>query len=467
MTVLQASSPTTSQIGRPGHRADSRYKKDNGIFYTHPTMARLILEQLQASQDDTILDPCCGMGSFLLAARQLGYSKLFGADIHQYAVEQCKELTGVQKVRCMDTLGNDADSILRSLGLRNKPDLVVGNPPYAPIAETVSLECDDTRFCERVKLLGNNLFVAALIRAFELVREGGIVSYIIPKNFLHVSSYSRYRGELLKQATIISIVDIGAYFRDVRGEQVVITFRNTPPQRGHRIAFMKFDGLQFAAAASVAQGFYKDEILAFHSDHDHAIYQKLRASHATLGDFCDGSIRRGRSRSQTAVSGKDLRKFGYKERPLPKTGDKVFLQNIYSTEAGIIGAFGGHYEASETITMLVARNEDMCRYALGILHSRLCNFFLYKYCYNNSKLTMHTDAKYLAKIPFLTAGYRDAARIVRVVRDLEDAEYLGTRWFELVQLLNGIVYAVFGLTGDEVNYIDSEMRRIQSRKWVR
>ena len=73
---------------------------------------------------------------------------------------------------------------------------------------------------------GNNLFVAALMRAFEIVKENGIVSYIIPKNFLHVAGYSLLRRTLLEEKTIISIIDIGAYFKNVRGEQIILTVKN-------------------------------------------------------------------------------------------------------------------------------------------------------------------------------------------------------------------------------------------------
>ena len=60
-------------------------------------------------------------------------------------------------------------------------------------------------------------------------------------------------------------------------------------------------------------------------------------------------------------------------------------------------------KVDEIVRSFTDGDEKMCRYILGILHSRLCNLFLYKYCYNYSKLTMHTDAKYLKKIPLPTS----------------------------------------------------------------
>lgn len=464
--ITNNTSPITKLIGVE-NKFDEGYKKNNGVFYTNPIMARLMLQQLPISRTDIIIDPCCGTGNFLSVATEMGLENVFGADTDSYAIEMCKELVAIDNVVNMDTIGNSADVILDSLSLDNKADFVVGNPPYAPIAEDVRINTADMEFLKKVKLFGNNLFVAALIRAFELAKEGGTISYIIPKNFLHVSSYSKFRKEILKHKTIVSIVDIGAYFREVRGEQIIITFKNNESLKGHKVAFKKFDGNEFVFATKVPQRFYNDEIIIFFSGEDHTIYKKLTSTYKTLGDFFKGYIRRGRSRSDTAISGKDLRKFGYKNQTLPKKGNKIFIQNIYSAEAGIIGAFGGELEASETITVLTDGDVNMCHYILGILHSRLCNLFLYKYCYNNSKLTMHTDAKYLARLPLVANNGEDFNRVVKIVKALGKADYLSDRWYNLTDKLNILIYFIYGLNDEEISYIDNEIKQIQSKRWIK
>lgn len=463
--VVEKTSLDTNRVNVED-RLGGEYKKDNGIFYTNPEMARLIMRELSISKKHTIIDPCCGIGNFLSVAIEMGLDNVYGADKDSHAIELCKNVVDIGNVMKMDTLGNSADMLLKELNLINKPDFVIGNPPYAPLVKDVVIDTEDIAFFEKVKSFGNNLFIAALVRAFELVKEDGIISYIIPKNFLHVSSYSNFRKEILKHKTIVSIVDIGAYFKEVRGEQVVITFKNSEPQMDHRIAFKKYNGNEFIPTVQVPQHFYNDEIIIFYSHEDHIIYQKLSSTYKNLGYFCRGNIRRGHSKSYAAISGKELRKFGYKNKTLSQKGNKIFLQNIYSTESGIIGAFGGDYEASETITVITDGDENMCRYILGILHSRLCNFFLYKYCYNNSKLTMHTDAKYLTRLPFVANNGQDINRVVTIVKELESAEYLSEQWFHLIETLNSLVYLIYGLNEEEISYVDKEIRRIQSKRWM-
>ena len=172
--------------------------------------------------------------------------------------------------------------------------------------------------------------------------------------------------------------------------------------------------------------------------------------------------------SKDAIAGKEIRKFGYKNHTVPTTGNKVFIQNIYSAEAGIIAAFGGNMEATQTVTVFTDGDEKMCRYILGILHSRLCNLFLYKYCYNYSKLTMHTDAKYLKKIPLPSTNQQEIYfdSILSLVSRLESNDYMSQEWFDCLEELNQIVYKAYGINKKESDYIDCEVKRIQSKRWI-
>ncbi len=220
---------------------------------------------------------------------------------------------------------------------------------------------------------------------------------------------------------------------------------------------------------SVNQSFYTDNILLFRGKSDFNVYNKLSSAYKTLGDLCAGYVGRGKSRSYSAVVGKDIRKFGYKNRVTPNEGNTILMQNIYSAESGIIAAFGGTLEAAQTVTIFTDGNKDKCKYILGILHSRLCNFYLYKYCYNYSRLTMHTDAKYLKKIPLELKDENDAKYkdLVNLVETIEQTKYMSEEWYDLMEELNRKVYKIYRINKTEIQFIESEMRLIQSRRWFK
>lgn len=445
---------------------DEEYKKDNGVFYTDLSLSDKIIAELKIPNDAVILDPCCGAGSFIYSASKRGYKNLYGADKDKSAIKFCNENISNAIFKEADTLGQSIDTTLSNLGLSKKPDYIIGNPPYAPLSADTKIS-KDYLFCRKVSDSGNNLFIAALFRALDMIDDNGIISYIIPKNFLHVSSYGKLRKEILTEKTIVSIIDIGAYFKNVRGEQIVITIKNSLPDQKHKIKIKKYSANRFVPQISIPQSFYTNEILLFSCREDFTIYKKLLDSYEHLSDLTGGYVGRGKSTSEDAIVGKDIRKFGYKDRSIPVGGSKIFIQNIYSAEAGIIATFGGNLEASQTVTIFTDGDEKMCRFILGILHSRLCNLFLYKYCFNYSKLTMHTDAKYLKKIPLPSRGKQTEyfERTLELVKALETSEYMTQEWFNELENLNRVVYLLYDINEKEANYIDSEMKKIQSKRW--
>lgn len=444
---------------------DDDYKKKNGIFYTDVQLAIEIVKELDINSKSVILDPCCGAGSFLYAAMSNGCESVYGADLVDEAVKMCKSLTNLSTIKKCDTLGKKGKDVLKALGLKERVDYVIGNPPYASMEKDIVIDTDDYDFLRSVKDSGSNLFIAAIYRAFELTRNEGYISYIIPKNFLHVRSYSILRREILNNKRVVSIIDIGAYFAGVRGEQIVLTLQNSP-KLDNKIRIMQLTDHKFVECCTVPQSFYKDEILLFKSQEEYSIYCKMQKPYKKFSDICTGYVGRGRSTSAEAVSGKDIRKFGFKDREVPRKGNQVFIQNIYSAESGIIASFAGNYEASQTVTIFTDGDEKMCRYIVGILHSRLCNFYLYKFCYNSSKLTMHTDKKYLANIPLVKDdSTKEFSQLIEAVKALEKLDYMSSDWFDMLDSLNSLVYKIYNIDEKEAAYIDAEMLSIQSKRW--
>jgi hypothetical protein len=348
--------------------------------------------------------------------------------------------------------------------MKEKFHVVIGNPPYAPLSTTESNDSFDYLFYRTVKSNGDNLYIAALLRAKEMVSEGGLISFIIPKNFLHVNSYSLLRRELLRDFTIESIVDIGIYFKNVRGEQIILNVRKLRPH-DNQIKIYKLVDNNFEYLTEIAQDFYKDTIILFESKVDHNIYIKFNNSYTTLNDYVNGYVGRGRAKGDDVISGKDIRKFGLKDNRSLSEGNKIFIQNIYSKESGIIACFGGDLDASETVTIFTDGDATMCRYVLGVIHSRLINYFLHRYCFNKSQLTMHVDAKYLRKIPFIVSE-----ALFDIVLDyvdlLEKTEYMSDKWHFYFEQLNDMIYKIYDIDSEEKEYIEETVKIEQSKKWV-
>ena len=441
---------------------DNKYKKDNGIFYTDLELANAIVDFLKIPKSAKIIDPCCGMGSFLFSLKKHGYKYLYGCDFDELTVTQCKKATNMRNISCIDTLGNEGKDVLNRIG-KEEFDYVIGNPPYAPINGDTELKAN-AKFIKLVKESGNNLFVAALYRSFEICKKNGIVSVIIPKNLLHISSYKKIRRELLKNKRLLSVIELGIHFKTVRGEQIVLTFQNGPANENDEIEFYRYEKGKIDFMSSVPQAYYKNEIIVFTGIDEVPIYNKLKTSYQSLGEVCSEYIRRGHDKSEDAVTGKQIRKFGFKNRNVPESGNQIFIQNIFSAEAGITASFAGDLKPAETVTIVKMESEELCKYILGLLHSRVCNYFLIRFEFNNSRLTIHTDAKYLNQIPIVVDNIA-MDDVIDIVNQMEEVEYMSAEWFELNETLNAIVYDIYQLSEEDKKYIETEMRKISARKW--
>ena len=78
---------------------------------------------------------------------------------------------------------------------------------------------------------------------------------------------------------------------------------------------------------------------------------------------------------------------------------------------------------------------------------------------------MHTDAKYLKKIP-LVRDYNDLFdQLVNLVKLIETCDYMSSIWFEMLESLNALVYKIYGISDNEIKFIDSEILSLQSNRW--
>lgn len=84
---------------------DEQHKKNNGIYYTDVRLSNLILNYLNIDSSKIILDPCCGVGSFLYSALSRGCKNVFGVDSDTKSVKLAKELLPQSIVKRSDSIG--------------------------------------------------------------------------------------------------------------------------------------------------------------------------------------------------------------------------------------------------------------------------------------------------------------------------------------------------------------------------
>lgn len=167
-----------------------------------------------------VLDPACGAGELLLAARDVirehgkNQSELHGIDIDEQAANQCRERLyeaegSLIDIRCGDSLAAEP---LLPLGTF---DAVLGNPPYVNIRELARQRPADEIAALRQRFRtarGNfDLYVLFIERCLAWLRPGGRCGLIVPNKWATLD-YARPCRELLQeQAALDGVVDLSAH----------------------------------------------------------------------------------------------------------------------------------------------------------------------------------------------------------------------------------------------------------------
>jgi predicted RNA methylase len=105
-------------------------------------------------------------------------------------------------------------------------DIIIGNPPWG-----ATLSKNNLRFlAKQFNLSQKNLnsFILFIRISMVLLRCGGILTYIIPKNFIKTNDYVEMRRFILDRYSILRIVDIGTCFDGVAQEAVILSLKKQP-----------------------------------------------------------------------------------------------------------------------------------------------------------------------------------------------------------------------------------------------
>lgn len=80
---------------------------------------------------------------------------------------------------------------------------------------------------------------------------------------------------------------------------------------------------------------------------------------------------------------------------------------------------------------------------------------------------MHTDAKYIKKIPLPNYKEKEAAYVSSLVSSLQQERYMSDEWFHSLEKLDETLFAAYHFTDAQRMHIENQMRIIQSKKWTK
>ncbi len=216
---------SSAEIHTLGHLYESMLKEmrdtagDSGEFYTPRPVVRFMVEVVNPRLGETVLDPACGTGGFLV-------------DAYSHMEKQCETVEDREILQRESLLGGEAKSLpyllaqmnlllhglespkidpgnslrfpLREIGERDRVDVILTNPPFGGEEERGILSNFpvDKQTAETALL-----FLQLIMRKLKRHPKPGRASVVVPNGTLFAGGIAaRIKEELLKEFNLHTIV---------------------------------------------------------------------------------------------------------------------------------------------------------------------------------------------------------------------------------------------------------------------
>ena len=208
-------------------------KKHTGSYYTPDYLSDFIVNrismQLPKGKRISIFEPSVGNGSFLSA---LNKSSIFNQydNIHITALDINKsELDKAEKIvtdiKCLKTFEH-CDFLKHIEKEKKRYHLIIGNPPY--IKKNLLKE-EQIAICQKIhkeaELSNNsikNIWTAFFIKSIQLLKNDGILAFVLPAELLQVKFAEELREYIQSQFQQIEIYTFSDLLFECKGQDTIV-----------------------------------------------------------------------------------------------------------------------------------------------------------------------------------------------------------------------------------------------------
>ena len=377
-------------------------------------------------------------------------------------------------------------------------DVVVGNPPWVQskflhkdAKDYYSLNYSTAR--KQYDLF--NIFVE---KGLWLLENGGVLGFIVPDRFIVNSDYGILRKFLLDNTKIKQIVQVGeGVFTGVEMPSAIIILEKCDSEKDRNKNMINVRlGMNSIVQKTKQTDFYGNEDFAFsifNNNEFKNIIQKIEKGSKKLSEF----VMNGRGveigKKSTAVSntsgdvrfliGSDIDRYeiksfhylklrdgaiNYKNPELYK-GEKILIRK---TGLGINAVLDRDTYVIQVIYIFRAKTNDVnLRYILGILNSKLMNFYYFsKFGQRERKVFPHLTQGKVLQLPIKYIKENDKALtdkvndILNQYRGFNKLTYNSDKKMELKNEIekisneiDNIIYKLYGITEEEKKVIEESL----------
>ena len=196
-------------------------KKRGGIFFTPPSTIDFAIQLLKPfvennlSGEINVLEPSCGSGEWIRRFVD-GVSHNISVDAVEFNSSICDDIRPHFNSDLVSIFNQD----FLSFDNGKKYDFIIGNPPYFQVSKLVV----DSVFYDY--FVGQpNMYLLFIVKGLMMLKDGGVLSYVVPPAFLSNSSFDKARRWIYSNFQIVDIVLIEDKYLETKQKTVLIIFQ--------------------------------------------------------------------------------------------------------------------------------------------------------------------------------------------------------------------------------------------------
>lgn len=447
-----------------------------GQYYTCKDVVKYIVDDKVLSSDETFLDPCCGSGAFLMAVKTNNPSNLYGFDINPIAVMiasanlliKYKDKEFCPHIYCLDFLNKDLSGLDYQNELPQKFDNIYTNPPWGSDKKGLyTKNYPSIKSKERASMV--------IVESLKRLKDNGTLYFLLPTSLLKIKAHNDIRKYILSNTTIHQIDIYKDRFDGVFTDYFSIKLSN---QKTNKQSYsVTSDNGSSIVALSDSDYTLGNIVIENLSILDKSIISKIESScndklsHSlwalgiVTGDNKNKIKNEMSEGLEPVYTGKQVTPFKLKDKSSyilfdPKNFQQCAKEEYFRAPEKLIYRFIAKYP-------IVAYDDKqcLCLNSANILVpnldtisiksvAALLNSTLYRYYYSLKFSDIKVLKCNLQELPFPKLTKEQDEELSTLVSNIQSNSFSE----EYQQLLDKIVYSIFGITEEEQKHIIQKFR---------
>lgn len=374
-------------------------------------------------------------------------------------------------------------------------DVVIANPPYDEISDKSQTKYFKAHYSD--VLSGHyDLYIFFFRRAFTLARENTTITFITPHTYLQYSQYQRLRTYLYSKSHICEVTSrIEGVFESavVDNAIIILNVGEATPEQKTLFSVKKIEqsALFNLATKELTKSAFSDTAFDLAAIENASFIARVSPGTELLGDVVESTqgitvyakvqgekidhfrdtstdqtckpVTRGReiSKYQLEWSGRFIRYGDWlwcRRNPMYFDSPKILLRQTADT---LIGTFvEDPMYCIDSVHSLISRQNKPdynLKFVLGILNSKLGAHIYEKLICETGKVFAQVKLTFLRRFPIKIASRSNQLKVVQLVDKILAAKQRDAEadTSALEQEIDKLVYALYGLTPDEIALIEA------------